>query len=229
VTNGKQTNLQKMESIAKIISIVVIAGAGVIFTNMYNDRSLEQEKILREQETAIATIGMIREFIPSLVSDDEEEKRAALIILDSMGQSEFVARFTMTDTSRGSKEAGDLLMARGGTLVRDASRPPAVLPSRQPSKEVTGWVYLGHYDSRSRSWRTRYFDFKEGVEPDNLVNIPAIYVRRETGSVNVRHDMPDTYGKLGDKVGVLNPGQKIKVLEVREWFNSGYLWAKIKM
>jgi len=105
-------------------------------------------------------------------------------------------------------------------LAREALQRPKTVPS------AFGWVYLGHYDSDKDTWKTRYFEFDSAIHPDNLKG-NLLFVREETGSVHVRNSPPNPFGKFGDVVGYLRPAQKIKVLEVKEWFNTGYIWAQV--
>jgi hypothetical protein len=219
--NNKNGILNKLESVAKIIASVVIASASLIFTHLYNERSLEQERILAEDQNRTSRIAVVREFIPHLISNNETEKKAALIILDSLGQSEFVARFASVDGSEGSKAAGDIIMARSATA---AQAPPA--EKSVNSEKISGWVYLGHYQSNARTWKTQYFDFSENANPDTLDG-QEFKVREATGSINLRNSPPNTFGSLGNVIGSLRPGHEVKVLEVKEWFNSGYIWAKV--
>ena len=213
--------LTKVEKISKIFASVVIAGASLIFTYIYNARSLEQERILTEDQNRTSKINAVREFIPHLVSNNAAEKKAALLILDSLGQSEFVARFASSDDSEGSKEAGDIVMARSAT----ATQAPAAEVSATAQK-ISGWVYLGRYESKTKTWKTSYFDSLDNADPDTLKN-RELKVREATGSINLRNSPPNSFGSLGNVITSLKPGREVKVLEVKEWFNSGYMWAKV--
>lgn len=241
------SNLKKVEAWSKIISTVFIAAASVIVTWIYNESTLEQQKILSESkaaqekiltETALqqekllqqqdintAKIKAIREFIPHLVSMDNNEKKTALLVLDSMGYSDFVIKFSSSDQTRGSKEAGDIVNSRS-----ESSSETPVIESMVTTKEKElGWVYLGDWSDSKKEWETKYFDFEKVSNPEaNNAIKQLITVSKLTGSINVRMSPPTIFGKLGKVSGILHSGSQVRILEIKEWSSSGYFWARVE-
>jgi hypothetical protein len=238
---------KKVEIVSKIISSILIAGLGVYLTWLYNDRSLEQERILKDtameqekilRESALqqeklleqqsidtAKIKAIREFIPHLVSANDNEKKAALLVLDSMGYGDFVTRFANSEQSKGSKEAGDIVMARP-----ELSAETRVIKNTSEKQGVViGWVYLGAWNSSAKKWNSRYFDYTVTSNPndDRFVG-QTIETREVTSSVNVRNAPPNSFGSLGKIQGILKPKATAKIVNLEEWFNSGYMWAEVE-
>ena len=93
-----------------------------------------------------------------------------------------------------------------------------------------GWSFLGHYDIKKKSWKTHYFDFAKfsgEPQPYDLLG-KKLSVWEKTGAINIRNSPPNSIGRLGTIVRALEPGEVVKVLEIKEWFNSGYMWAKVE-
>jgi hypothetical protein len=166
-------------------------------------------------------VTAIREFIPHLVSVENREKRAALLVLDSMGYSDFVVKFSSVDQTEGSKQAGDVVLSRS-EVTEDM---PVVTRSEGQSKAL-GWVYLGDWDRKTRRWIAHHF---HGIDnPAADVAGTTISVREATHSVNVRKAPPNMFGKLSDATSVLYSGTPVRIVEVDEWMNSGYMWARVE-
>ncbi len=234
--NKSSHKLKTLELITRIISSILIAGVGIFVSWLYNERSLEQEKILRDsklaqekllkqQEINTSKINAIREFIPHLVSDKDNEKKTALLVLDSMGYEDFVTKFASVEQSKGSKEAGNIVMARPESL----ETTPVIKISDTPTKKELGWVYLGDWNHATKSWNSRYFDYSTTQDPESTkASDQEITVRESTGSVNIRVSPPRSFGKLGKVKGILKAGSKVNIVEIKEWFNSGYMWARVE-
>ena len=92
----------------------------------------------------------------------------------------------------------------------------------------TGWAYLGHFSEKEMAWKTRYFkEIKENQRPSSL-DKKTLTVSETTGDLNVREKMPDWKAQFFKVVSVISPGTQVNVLDVKQWYSSGYWWAKIE-
>ena len=55
-----------------------------------------------------------------------------------------------------------------------------------------------------------------------------IKVRKSTNSINLRMSPPNSFGQLGKVSGILSSGSEVRILEIKEWFGSGYFWARVE-
>jgi len=95
-------------------------------------------------------------------------------------------------------------------------------PSVRAPEVVDGWVYLG--DHRDGGWRTRYFSFSPEASPQSLVG----EVVRPLGSSYVRLSEPDDMGRFGRILGVVRPTSRVRLLEVRGWLRTSFIWARVR-
>jgi hypothetical protein len=70
----------------------------------------------------------------------------------------------------------------------------------------------------------RYFKIEENVVPDLLVG-EKLKVTAE--AINVRNAPPNEWAEFGEIVGSKKSGDTVKILQVEEWFNTGFIWARI--
>ncbi len=113
-----------------------------------------------------------------------------------------------------------------GQLSQELNQPEIakIETKTAPIKEQAGWVYLGSFDGER--WDTRYLDFALKDEPESLIGT-AQNVRKKTGALNVRSDMPNVFGQFAKVIDVLGEGTNVRIKEVDEWSSSGYWWAYV--
>jgi len=213
----------RFATLSTFLSTVVIAALGLYFTHVYNERQGAREYQTRIYQTRILEMQTVEKFIPHLTGD-EETKKVALLALTSLGSPEFAARFAKLNPSEGTESAADVIMATAPSPVQQ--EVPAAVSSTEVTNKREGWAYLGHYVRGQRRWKTRYFDFTGNPVPDSLKN-KTLKVWEKTGTLNVRTGMPTFSGSFPAVVDVLKPGSRVKVLEVKEWHSTGYMWARI--
>jgi len=117
-----------------------------------------------------------------------------------------------------------LSLAVAVKLPQAAPEPPRPQPAATGTKG--GWVCPRHYVAPERRWETRYFDFPESADPASMVRSSSA-VRSQTGNINVRAGMPTESGVFPAVREALTPGNRVKVLSVREWSYTGYMWAEV--
>ncbi len=93
------------------------------------------------------------------------------------------------------------------------------------AKIKTAWAYVGEYIFNK--WKTHYFEIDgEKDQPKDLLG-RILEVREATGSLNVRQDMSDSAGQIAKGIDTLKTGSKVKVLDVKPWDDTGYIWARV--
>lgn len=104
-----------------------------------------------------------------------------------------------------------------------------VVPKLEDGSKAA-WVFLGQYLSAAESWRTCYFckptDARWAQPPQEFVGktlestVPAL----------LRDDPPsDEPASEGRTLGALKVGQSVTVLEIQDWNNLGFIWAKVTL
>ncbi len=189
------------------LATVASAGVGALATCVYN-----------EQQTRFREIETVEKFFPHLISTDRR--------LSNM------AKLTVRTLLSNPELADRLIRASVEVTTEEAATKPEISPEELTQrrearkKEAHGWAYLGDYSKSAGMWQTRYFDFPPGANPDDFTG-NELKVRAETGSLNLRINMPTPAGTFPPVVDVLAPGQKVLVLDVKAWQSTGYMWAKI--
>lgn len=206
------------------LATMTLGGAGLWFTHSYNVR-----------QSQISEMQTVEKFIPYLTAKDEKQKKVALLVITTLGSPEFVTKFAKLDSSEGTQAAADVIMATASSsdqteLPSSVTSKPATTESRSGTDDAnkkTGWVYLGHYVEMEKRWETQYFDFGYSSAPD-IMTSSILKVREETGTINVRTGMPSLAGEFQRVCDVLKPPSQVRVLAVKEWYSTGYIWAQIE-
>ena len=86
------------------------------------------------------------------------------------------------------------------------------------------WVFLGTYNKETKAWMKRYFEIERNIAPNLLVG-KKIEVTAE--AVNVRNSPPNEWAEFGGIVGSRNSGDRVKILQIVPWYNTGFIWARI--
>ena len=234
----------RLPLISTFISTVVLGVAGLWFTHSYNQRQAaivelqaRQDQENKKQQARILEMQAVEKFVPYLTTDDERKKEVALLVITTLASPEFATQFAKLNPSQGTLAAADRIMAGAAPTSQAALSVAVAVSVPQAAPEPTqqqpvatgtkrGWVYLGHYVAPEKRWETRYFDFPESADPASLVSSsPA--VRSQTGNINVRVGMPTESGTFPAVREALKPGNRVKVLTVREWSYTGYMWAEV--
>ncbi|AGC45575.1 hypothetical protein MYSTI_04277 [Myxococcus stipitatus DSM 14675] len=92
------------------------------------------------------------------------------------------------------------------------------------------WVFLGQYLSAGSAWRTCYFckptDARWSQPPQQFVG----RTMESTVPALLRDDPPTGQPATeGRTLGALKVGQSVTVLEVQDWNNLGFIWAKVTL
>jgi len=214
----------KFQSISTFISGVLIAATGLFFTLIYDMRQKERDANLQEQQARTSELGTMEKYIPYLVGEDEDEKEAAVLMIEQLASKQLALAVTRAyPKSKGIKKAGDTIM----TSVDQAELPPKILVPETPTGgegSKKGWAYLG--DFSSGKWNTRYLNFSIDEKPEDLTD-KIWKVRTETGALNVREGMPTPSAEFLKVIDVLEAGSYVTIHEVSPWSSTGFMWARI--
>lgn len=218
--------------LAPIISSLLISLAATYATITYNDRQLQ-----------LSQIDALDKYRNYLNSDDPLKRQFGYQVFVWLGFEEFVLNLVNSRTdpagtrivtllaksdtkfTKQVAETADKLMAKAPPIEQKTL--PVPIASKDLINAKEGWVYLGHYESSEKAWRTRYFNFSSKTEPSNLKG-EKLEVREETGSINIREGMPMFTGAFREVVDVLKVGSEVTVIDLDEWHSSGYIWAKVQ-
>lgn len=232
----KKSWIDILSSLSPIISGVIIATVGTAATIWYNSKQMH-----------INHLNSLDKYRTYVISENPVERAFGYRAFVDLGEEEFVVELISanndsaginiltTITSKSDLEednpqkqkaasAANQLMA---TAIMPEQRviPVPILATGEEASEK-GWAYLGHYVASEKNWKTRYFDFPDIWSPQEL-DAKTLVVREETGSLNVRIGMPTMTGKFLEVKDALKPGSKAHVQEIKEWYSTGYMWAKI--
>lgn len=236
----KKDAWDRFSAISTFLSTVAIALIGIYFTNSYNraesqrkadaDRQEAQRKIETDRRDAevktyqaqILEMQTVERFIPHLIAANEDEKKMAILTISSLSSPKLATNLGGMFSSKGTREAVDVLMATAAPRTQTEMTPSSAVTTSSRN----GWAYLGDYVASEHRWRTRYFDFGDTDPPETLKN-KNFAVRSQTGSLNVRADMPTPQGDFPAIINVIAPGTHVQVGNVRAWSSTGYIWAQI--
>jgi len=94
----------KFATLSTFLSTVIIASIGAIFTAVYNAKQNERNEDLKQQEIRISQIQTVEKFVPYLTGS-EEQKRIAILALNSLGNAEVAAKLAELYPSQGTVAA----------------------------------------------------------------------------------------------------------------------------
>lgn len=196
----------------------------------------EHQNRIEEHKNRILELQTVETLIPHLISKNEEEKKVAILTINSLGHPDLALRLGELYKTKGTQEAVDRLMAstlQSDLTIRESQQFAGQAPGAVQSEKfmfaaapAAGWAYLGNFLFAEQKWDTRYLEFEMTARPESLVG-KTFEVRERTGALNVRQNMPDQQGQFYKVIDVLEPGEKIEIKEISRWESSGYVWARI--
>jgi hypothetical protein len=241
----KKSFFELLTDISPLISGILITAAATVATIIYNYR-----------ESQLNQLTLLNQCRQSLSSKDNAERAFAYKLFKELGKEDWALTLisargdsagliTLEEIKTG--KANKLIAQKAGNLaeqlMRGTSRSllsmndmpknfkymPIISPGNQKAETSEGWAYIGYWIKNEKQWETRYFDFMQYQNPDplTLLKIENITVRKITGDLNIRESMPSPDGTFHDVIDVLKPGKAVKILDIKEWQSSGYIWAKI--
>jgi len=220
------------------ISTLILGIVGLWFTYSYNmaqsassERQSRLDQEAKKYQTRVLEMQAVKEFIPYLTAEDENQKEVALLVITTLGSTEFATQFAKINPSKGTQTAVDRIMASAQSA--DQAQLPQSVSAQNATSSVpdngsrkTGWVYLGHYDIKKGRWGTKYFDISDTANPSTLLS-SVLKVSGITGAINVRIGMPTPTGGFLEVRNVLKPSSQVVVRTIREWYSTGYMWAEV--
>jgi hypothetical protein len=92
-----------------------------------------------------------------------------------------------------------------------------------------GWLYLGHYDDTTGSWRTSYLSVPGSPSLPELKQLRPGQQLAAKGRVNVRVDVPDADASFAAVKSVLRPGATVTLADTpKGWRGTGFIWAEVR-
>lgn len=220
--NKDQGLFGKFARISPFLSTILIGSLGIYVTHTFNEQQGLRNQQAQEHRAKILEMQTLEKFLPHL-KGDEKTKEIALLAIGDLGGAELATRMAKLFPSKGSDAATDKIM-RTAFAPTQKQLPRPVKTVAKSEKE--GWAYVGYYIEPDNNWETWYFNFSHDDKPKSLEG-KTLSVREETGTLNVREGMPTDSGSFKNITDTLKPGSKVKILEVDEWYSSGYIWAHI--
>jgi hypothetical protein len=231
-TVEKSQGKSVLEKWSPVINGVLLASVGTLATVLYDHRQMKIE--------SLEALDKYRAYV---VADDEVLRKFGYKAFRDLGEEAFVIDLIESKSdAAGIKVLTDIVEQGDSQTVQAAESAVNELMVSAVSKEQTstpvpmlaakdefskqGWAYLGHFQKEQESWKTRYFDFSSDTVPATLIGTVQT-VREATGTLNVRSSKPSTTGQFGKITDALEVGSKTKIYEIKEWFSTGYMWAKI--
>jgi len=99
-----------------------------------------------------------------------------------------------------------------------------IKPKRSVLKKE-GWAFLGTY--QNGAWIKQHFNFPKNINPKSMEQTSQI-VSGKTDTLYVREKMPNLIGQKGKEIDILKSGDEVKIIEVKVWYDSGWIYAHIK-
>lgn len=231
--------LDVLSPLSTFLSGVLIAAVGTIATVWYQNQQVTVQHLnaldkyrpyVTSGDPVLRTFGY-RAFIKlgeeQLVLDLVASKSDAAglpAVADIITRPRKAEETPRSDVVQTAEDVGNQLQKEA--VSSDQAQVPKSFVATEETPTREGWAYLGQYLKNEKTWKTRYFDIGPATDPATLEG-EWLVVRQETGSLNVRKGMPTATARFLDVIDVLDPGSKARILEVDEWYATGYMWARI--
>ncbi len=95
----------KFGSLSGVLSGILVAIIGFYATTVYDARKAREESAREKQHLAILQVQTLGGFIPYLASDDEKQKKAAIISIAALGNPELATEVALVFGGTGSSSA----------------------------------------------------------------------------------------------------------------------------
>jgi hypothetical protein len=229
---------EKLSTITNFISGIVIAVLAIYLTQINADlqvsltekqisqsrqqgeaaiRLSNQQTELTKEQSSLAKMQTLATFLPYIRnSQSQEEKKYAIAKIEEfLGDSEVALLSRVYPNEKTLKEA---------TGKAFAQVSEAIAPAGIAGETKVGWIYLGEYSKGV--WKKKYIDIGKNISPSSIMN--NIVKVNEGQKINVRENKPDSLGRMANVQGVIDRDASIKVIDIQEWFNTGFMWARVE-
>jgi hypothetical protein len=213
----------KFHSVSTFSSGVLIALIGLYFTHSYNERQSEREANMQAQNIKLQEMQTAEKYIPYLARGNEEERKAAVIMIRHLASEKLAIAVVEAYPSKGTREAGNIIMVSASPAEQHKEMVKTTAPISVKEATRKGWVYLGDYSVATGEWTTRYFEFGARTKPEILKG----RVLKTKAAQNVRTYMPSPEAVFGKVIDILDAGSEVRVHEVRPWSTTGFMWARV--
>lgn len=221
----KRTFWDVLPALSAFLSSVVLGVVALFVNASYNERQSLRAQEAQNQQHLLNKAQTLVAFMPHL-SSTPEMREVALFGISALGYPDLAIRLTQLrrkDEPESARNVADAIMREAPASVSASATPAETVTSSKPTSEI-GWVYLGNYSAGT--WSSQYLEFAKTASPDALIG-QTFTVSGRTGALNVRVGMPTEQGEFLKVVKVLQPGQKVRILELHPWSSTGYMWARV--
>jgi hypothetical protein len=231
-TGNKDSKWPSAIAVSITLAGVLVSAASVATAHLQKQRELiaQREESLRRvaaedreytYKWKLDLMQFIERHANDVFSDDPVKLgRMQQIMVAAFPPEEVKELFLRIQETSVSPAAKESWRKAGGTARSVSAR-----------QRLAGFAYVGQWTKGQ--WLTRYFDPVSGKQlptPSSLEGV-RLRVRRETGALNLRSDVPDASGNNRPAKGVLREGDEV-VVDEAPLFNdgegdSGYIWARV--
>ena len=102
----------KLEVFGSLISSVLIASVGLLFTYMYQSAQDKDRRLLREQQdrheierSKVRELELVAKLLPQLGSSDESVRKQSFLTIKALGNANLMAQLALNDPSDGARAA----------------------------------------------------------------------------------------------------------------------------
>ena len=223
-TSKRRTFWDVLPAISTFLSTVVLGVVALVVNSSYTERQSIRAQEAHEQQHQLNRVQTLAAFMPHL-SSTQETREAALFGISLLGYPDLAIKLVQlqkTDKPRSGRDVGDAIMRAASASAPVRASTEEQVPATQPATKEIGWVYLGDYSGGK--WSTQYLDFASAA-PDKLVG--QTHAVRAATPLNVRVGMPTEQGDFPKIIKALPSGERVRILEVRPWLTTGYIWARV--
>jgi hypothetical protein len=142
--------LASVSAIATVISGLLIAGVGGLFTYFYNQAQLKLSGEQVKRDTAVKDVDAVDKMLPYLSGEDQNAKKTALLALSALTDTTFASQLAQLYPSEGSTSA----------VIAMATAPASSPEDRRVALEATAklleanrqWIVKVTSDTKSGSY-----------------------------------------------------------------------------
>ena len=127
--NKVKDGWDKLSVVATLISSVLIATVGLVFTFMYQTAESENRSLVREEQNhqeaergKVRQLELVAKLLPSLGSDDQDTRKQAFLTINALGETELMTLLAIDSPSDGARAALQAVAVSPQSSAADKAR-----------------------------------------------------------------------------------------------------------